>query len=509
MAAGNLFDQFDAPASGGEQANVFDQFDGKGSGAAPAPGAGNWLTKSASTGSTGPTTAIGKALPSWMTMPLTADEGVLPAAKDIALSGADYLALNQLKHIAPSLGDSIAQAHQNLGYADPVVGAASYLMPGIGPAKYLKAGTEALGMSGLGVGFGGKVAEGALAGGISGFDPNDPISSTLEGAGGGAVLGGAAHGIGKVANVAANSAANSGVGQAILRATGASMGDTAAGASAATGATSDAGYTALRGVQAQPAHVDNAFDQVMSGLSPSQKTGMSPGLKGAIQNIRDEINDQGVQGNLIDGDTINSWKRQINDAATNKIDGGIAAQLTNPLGHTQPGTLTGVLGAAGGAQLDQTATAAAQRDIMANKLQEWTTNLNENGISPGDEPLRQQQYYAQGSPEYNALGNIYKAGAQHTGGLSYLAGRAGGELAEAAGAAAGLGGIPTMLLGLGGHVLKYPIQGVQNVYKRANLANTLRQAYPALTGQSVGYNVPGVGNAIKALALSQGSSYGY
>jgi hypothetical protein len=39
--------------------------------------------------------------------------------KDVALSGADYLTLNQLKHLAPtSVGDAIARAHQNLGLAD-------------------------------------------------------------------------------------------------------------------------------------------------------------------------------------------------------------------------------------------------------------------------------------------------------------------------------------------------------------------------------------------------------
>lgn len=478
---------------------------------------GNWLTKSASTASATPT-GVGAMLPSWMTTPLTADEGLIPAVRDLGLSSADYLALNQLKRVVPtSVGDLIVQAHQNLGYADPVVGAASYLMPGIGPAKYLKAGTEALGMSGLGVGLGGKVAEGALAGGISGFDPSAPISSTLEGAGGGAVLGGAAHGIGKVANVAVNSAlnsaptsaaANSKVGQLLLQAAGASAPGTAADAVAATRAASDNAFATLRKTQVQSVPADNAFDQVLSGLSPSQQTGMSKGFQDQITSIRNVINDQGVAGNQISGDDLHSWARQINDAASTKIDGGIANDIST--------RLRGVVGAQGGAGAWDAANATFKQAKMAENLQGWQTDLAKRGMSPGNEPLAQQKYYTSADaqsqneqPQIDQLDQLYNAGKLSTGGLSYTLGKIGGEGAEALGAAAGLGGAATLGLGAAAHLLKYPIAGVQNLYKRANLANELRQAYPTMTGRSVGYTAPNVGEAIKALMLSQGSHAGY
>ena len=90
----------------------------------------------------------------------------------------------------------------------------------------------------------------------------------------------------------------------------------------------------------------------------------------------------------------------------------------------------------------------------------------------------------------------------------------GGELAEGAAAASGMGGPATMAVGAGAHLLKLPIKGLSNMYRRANLRNQIQQAYPTLTGvlpppSALPSWTPSVGDAIKALTLSQGSQQGF
>ena len=465
-----------------------------------------------SSGASSSAPSSSSGLGTWLTSPTFANESYAREAKDIGLAGADYLGFGQLKRIVPtSVGDAIQQAHQNLGLADYGVGAGTYFIPGVGEAAMLGRGAKLLGASAKWA----PTVEGAIAGGVSGFDPNAPVSSTLEGAAGGAGIGWGAgkisKGVGVLADTAANTrlgqaamdaAGGTGVGQAILRATGASMGGTAADAVAQTAAKSDNAFATLRQTQVQPAHADNAFDNVLSNLSPSQETGISDNMQSKIDSIRGKINQQGVLGNQVSGDDLHSWARQVQDAATTKIDGGVANDIATQL--------RGAVGAQGGAGAWDAANAAFKQAKMAENLQGWQTDLAQRGVSPGDEPVTQQKYYnpTTEQPQIDQLNQLYKAGAQHVGGLSYLAGRAGGELAEGA-AAAGLGGIPTRLVGLGGHLLKYPVQGVQNAYKRANLANELRKTYQPLTGQAVGNVAPNVGELIRSLAVTQGSQYGY
>ena len=146
-------------------------------------------------------------------------------------------------------------------------------------------------------------------------------------------------------------------------------------------------------------------------------------------------------------------------------------------------------------------------------MQQWNANLRNFKASSGQAPIDDaNQFYAgpNDQPQFDALGNIYKAGAASDGGLSYPLTHVGGELAEAAAAASGAGGPLTMAIGAGSDLLKLPIKGAANAYKRANLAQALRQGSAPLTGQAVGQAMPfDVGGGLVNLGLSQGSQYGY
>jgi hypothetical protein len=438
----------------------------------------------------------GSGLLSTLTSPTFAGESYTQEAKDLGLSAADYLALGQLKHIVPdSIGNSIAQAHQNLGLADYGVGAGAYLL---GPGKILGPAAKLAGMGGVST----AALEGAAAGGISGFDPSAPVSSTLEGAAGGAALGGVGGGLGKAANTVAESAINTKLGQSAMNAIG-KGGGTADEAVAQTAATSRGLYDQLGQVSIQPARVDSTLGATMDSFAPDLRTGLSQGLKYQLGDIRQELSTQQTLGQPINASIVDRFRQQLEDAGSNKADRVAASQFADSLNN--------LVAQHGAGDLLTQAQAAAKQAKAAQALQGWQTDLTKYGASPGEAPITQQKYYDPSTeqPQIGALDQIYNAGAQKSGGLGYLAGRAGGELAEGAMAASGAGGLLTMGAGIAGHLLKYPIQGLSNVYKRANLANQLRRGYQPLTGQSVGTAAPNIGEAIKGLTLSQGSQYGY
>ena len=261
---------------------------------------------------------------SFFTSPTFANESYAQEAKDIGLSAADYLTLNQLKHLAPdSVGDAIAQAHQNLGLADYGVGAASYLMPGIGPAKYLKAGTEALGMSGLGVGLGGMAAEGALAGGISATDPLHPsLMDTATGAGLGAGLGAVAHGVGKVAGTLASP-----LGPQV---------DPAA-AVATTKAMRDQAYAPLKNIAFDPNDVLGAHTSAT--LTPGMAADISPGFNTMLKQQQKAIMNGGNTANDIADYVTNLRSAGGSPSATNGdklLAGQTASNLEGLLGSAKP-----------------------------------------------------------------------------------------------------------------------------------------------------------------------------
>ena len=470
--AGNPFDQFDplassaAPASG---ANPFDQFDSKGKGAtasAPQEQHGalyNALFKEGAGG----------------TAYQSADEGVFPALRDYALAGADDLSLNTLRSVAPkSVGDAIAQAHSNLGPMDYVTGAATY---GLGPGKVLAPIGRAIG----GAGIGGMAAEGALAGGIGGGASNDdnPLWGSVKGAAGGALLGGAAGGVGA-------GIAKLGAKPGVI--------DPQAAVDATTQVTRDL-YAQGKQIPIQPTHADNAFDNVLTNLDPSEETGLSDGFSKKIQTIRNAIESQGVLGNQLNANQVDSWRRQIYDAASTGIDGKIAAQIGDNLG--------GAIDAAGGSPWNATAKNAYKQQRNAEVLQTLSQKAAA-GAPLGEAPLTQANapWNADDPDIQKAWLNLYKQGQTQTDpsyALAHMAMHVGGMVGGM------LLGFPGELLGSAGAYMgvKPVVKGlVKNAASNA-AQKAVYQQYPTLTGQQLTGAKPGpqVGDAIKNLMV--GSMY--
>ena len=83
----------------------------------------------------------------------------------------------------------------------------------------------------------------------------------------------------------------------------------------------------------QPTHADNAFDNVDE--QPRSQRGDRH--VGWVEQYRFKIfatrsNEQGVQGNQLNANQIDSWRRQVYEAASTPIDGKIAAQIGDNLG---------------------------------------------------------------------------------------------------------------------------------------------------------------------------------
>jgi len=433
--------------------------------------------------------ASGSGWGSFLTSPQFMNESYAQEAKDLALSGGDYALLGQGKRLAPSLADAIQQAHQNLGYADYGVGAAAYAL---GPGKILKP---------LAAGLGGGIAtEGALAGGISGFDPNAPVSSTLEGAGGGAALG---YGAGKLGNIAGNV-----VGGLAAKA---GKGIDPAAATTTLKGLRDQAYAPLQGIAYNPNDVLGAHTSAT--LTPGMMADVTPGMDSMLAKQRQAIQNGGNTANDI-ADYVTNLREVSGKPTSSNGDKLLAGQTASNLeGLLQTGKpITGQTPSEAWNTL-QNARQVHQQYMSAQALEEYANNLNTFGVSPGSDPMKQAQFYNPNTQGANIKGwaDLYKAGAQHQGGLSYLMGKAGGEGAEALAAGMGAGGPITMAAGLAGHVLKYPIQGLQNAYKRTALRNAIQQQYPGQVGLQQGVTPYGsnVGDAIKALTLSQGSQWGY
>ena len=85
------------------------------------------------------------------------------------------------------------------------------------------------------------------------------------------------------------------------------------------------------------------------------------GSNSKIKTIRNAINEQGVQGNQLNANQIDSWRRQVYEAASTGIDGKVAAQIGDNLG--------GVLDANGASDWNAQAKAAYQQQANAETLQ--------------------------------------------------------------------------------------------------------------------------------------------
>ena len=158
--------------------------------------------------------------------------------------------------------------------------------------------------------------------------------------------------------------------------------------------TTDA-YTALHQKPVDdPMSIDKAIGGVMNNLDPSVETGMSPGLKNTINNIRTT-----VQG-LPDANfgQVDSWQRQINAAARREAhptDQIVAGKIDSALdGLIQQG-------GAGGLQKD--AQTAYQRSAMAENFSRLASALRQ-ARAWVRRPLTEAETYFHGtSPKYQPL----------------------------------------------------------------------------------------------------------
>ena len=444
--------------------------------------------------------ASGNSWGSWLTSPTFANESLLNEAKDVGLSGADYATLGAVKKLAPTSW-GVEQAHNNLGLADYGLGAAAYAL---GPGKILAplAASAKLGA------LGSAALEGAMAGGASGAiaNPTDPWGVATGAAAGGA-LGGAAGGLGKVAGTVAGRFA-----PAV---------DPAA-AVATTKAARDAAYAPLKDIHFDPNDVMAAHSSTT--LTPGMAADVSPWMEQTIAKQQQFIQDGGASANDV-ADYAKNLRKMANAPGASNGDQILGNQIADSLTGNPDRQIPGLLGGAqptsghpvglAARQLD-VANAAHQNYAMAQNLQQWQQQLNDAKISPGAEPWQQAQYYPQGSQQYKTLVDLYKAGSDSSGGLSYPLAHIAGEGLEMAGAAAGASGPVVAGLGAAGHLAKIPIKGLMNLYKRANLKTSCRGLIPSLTGVQApstmspwGPNAPSAGDLIKALAISQGSQAGF
>jgi hypothetical protein len=377
---------------------------------------------------------------------------------------------------------------------------------GLGLVNLLDPVTDAAEAGALGLGassglakIAGTAAEGATVGGVSHVAGSDDpgLMDTAGAALGGAALGGAAGAAAPLVN------------KGLTKAFGTKASIDPAAATAATAAAKDTATSNLRQVQINPVHVDNAFDTAMSNLRPEEKTGMSDTFAKTIQDIRDELNTQSVLGKQIDGDTLNSWQREVENAASAPVDKKIAGQISGSPGN--PGLLDGVMNSAGGGQLNQAAQQAFKQNFMAENLADWNERAANKG-SLGDAPFNEaRNYYQPGTPEYDALMKLYSQSqnqADPTWALGHMAAGLAGDIGGA------MFGFPGHFGGelLGYLGIKPAIKSAFKGAKQNALQKNIQQVYPTLTGQPLtgaqtGPQLPGgTGDMIKNLMLGVGAS---
>ena len=331
---------------------------------------------------------------------------------------------------------------------------------GLGPARSFLVFLKLFGVGGVGA----MALEGGLAGGASSIlHSDDPsLSGVLSGAAGGAVLGGAAGGLVKGVNPALKALGKSGTVDPVA-------------AEAQTKAASDAAYAALHQKPVDPIVVAKPISTAMPKPNSSEDTGMSPAFRNQVGDIQTALENHYYQGTQPSLGDVNSWKRQINEAATTSVDGKIAGNMSAGLDGVMDTTAPG---------LNQAAQTAAQNNIVAGKLGQWQQIVQNNG-SIGQAPLTEAtNWYSDpaNKAKFDTLAALNGAGSGDRG-LGYIlphmmgtgAAFAGEHLLGPAGAMAGevLGYLGTKKL-LKGYNKRQGVSGLQ-------------AAYPQLTGvQPVG-----------------------
>ena len=409
-----------------------------------------------------------------------------------ALAGLDHLGMglgtkNPFMDMPDQLKQDVAQAHQNLGLADYPLAVAAYA---VGPGKIFGPAGKLIG----GAGIGGTIAEGALAGGASSViaDPTNPIGA-LYGAAGGAALGGAAHGLGKVVDAG------------VQKAFGSPGAVDPAAAVATTQAARDAAYAPLKKIVFDPNDVMAAHSSTT--LTPGMAADVSPGMNSMMEAQQKAIQNGGATANDI-ADYVTNLKSVSGSPSASNGDkllaGGTAGKLEDMLGTAKP-----ITGQAAGEAADVLAKAKAAHQQYANAqaLEQWQQQLKGFGTGPGGEPQKiAETFYKPGDPQYQTLSDISdaaKAGMDPSYGAAHMGGAIG------AGIGGAVGGWPGSVVGhpVGYYGTKYLAKKVFGNAKNTKLQNALLAAYPNLTGiQPTGASqAPQVGDMIKNLML--GSAY--
>ena len=341
---------------------------------------------------------------------------------------------------------------------------------GLGLVNLLDPVTDAAEAGALGLGAGAKLAkiagtaaEGATVGAVSHVAGSDDpgLTDTAGAALGGGLVGTAAG--------AATPLINKGLSKVLTKP---GTVDPIA-AQAQTKAASDAAYAALHQKPADPQAITGALKGVLTNLDPSVMTGMSPGLKSTIVNIGQTVQNL-PEANM---GQLNSWSRQIDAAAQRErypTDQVVAGKITSAFDD--------LMQQGGAGDLNEAAQAAAQKNIMAEKLGDWQAKAGVGG-TVGQAPFSEaQNWYDPGSDQYKTLVDLYQK-PQNPGKMSWAMGHLG---ANALGALGGsIAGYPGAFAGeaLAGYLaLKPAIAKLMKGYDKNQLLKAYQAAYPSLTG---------------------------
>ena len=244
-------------------------------------------------------------------------------------------------------------------------------------------------------------------------------------------------------------------------------------AQAKTKEASDALYATMHQQPVDPIAVAKPISAAMPKPNSSEDTGMSPQLRSQIGDIQTALGNHYYQGTQPSLGDVNSWKRQINEAATTSVDGQIAGKMNAGLDGVMDATAPG---------LNQAAQAAAQKNIMAEKLGQWQAKAGVGG-TVGQAPFSEaQNWYDPESDQYKTLVDLYQKAQDPQSKLTWAAGHLAAHALGAGGYA--LGGFGGSMAGEAAGLLAVrPMIGkLMKGYDKNQLLKAYQAAYPSLTG---------------------------
>jgi hypothetical protein len=492
-------------------ANIFDNF--KPSAPATSATPATPATPDASTDITPPPGSLGSYLPSWMTKPVAtgsiADTARVAANTfglgDRALAGGRTY--GWWNYLNPGLSGTSAEqskpsaeydanlkaaraeteaASGRLGGAGNIianaVGAAPLAALGVGGG--VAEGLEALTGPGAAITRGvlGNVAEGVMSGGLAAAGHGDSVPL-------GMATGGATGLIGSPIAGAANWAARK-VATPVGRLLGSLY--TPSEVSTATKAVEQGAWADAKNITFNPSDVNDAYSRAFRSLDADQVRNLTPGMNKAFG---DHMTGN-LQMNSIDASNINGFSRDIISNARSNADSVLAnrlkSNLDDVLQNARPISNPVALN-----PLDvvNNARTASQKSIMAQGLEDASTQLRNQYKSPGPWAQTQSEFYKPGTPQYEGLSGIVRASGGATAMPSgYGAAHMVEPAIEGALAAAGMPSAGLMT-GAAMQGIKPTISGLINAAKRAGLQGRLADLYPSVTGRAVSA-APNIGRAL-------------